>query len=51
MATSLTVRRDLGHTSTDPDAMLSTHNQAEQNGRQRLEGYLSCQQRLALAIA
>jgi hypothetical protein len=26
--------------------------QAEQNGyRQRLEGYLSCQQRLALAVA
>jgi hypothetical protein len=27
-------------------------NQGEQNGcRQRLEGYLSCQQRLALAVA
>ncbi len=29
-----------------------TTNQAEQNGcRQRLEGYLWCQQRLALAVA
>ncbi len=28
------------------------NNQGEQNGcRQRLEGYLSCQQRLALAVA
>ena len=34
--------------------MGTTHsaNQGEQNGcRQRLEGYLSCQQRLALAVA
>jgi hypothetical protein len=29
-----------------------TPTKAEQNGcRQRLEGYLSCQQRLALAVA
>jgi hypothetical protein len=28
------------------------HNEGEQNGcRQRLEGYLSCQQRLSLAVA
>jgi hypothetical protein len=33
-------------------AMTNTRKQAEQNGcRQRLEGYLSCQQRLALAVA
>jgi hypothetical protein len=35
-------------------ALDATHdtNQGEQNGcRQRLEGYLSCQQRLALAVA
>ena len=39
-------------------SLLSPHeqrtpiNQGEQNGcRQRLEGYLSCQQRLALAVA
>ena len=52
MATSLTVPRELGHTSTEADEQPSTHNQAEQNGcRQRLEGYLSCQQRLALAVA
>jgi hypothetical protein len=32
--------------------MLNITKQAEQNGcRQRLEGYLSCQQRLALAVA
>jgi hypothetical protein len=30
----------------------NTNTEAEQNGcRQRLEGYLSCQQRLALAVA
>ena len=31
---------------------VTTETQGEQNGcRQRLEGYLSCQQRLALAVA
>ena len=32
--------------------MITTTTKGEQNGcRQRLEGYLSCQQRLALAVA
>jgi hypothetical protein len=32
--------------------MTTPTNKGEQNGcRQRLEGYLSCQQRLALAVA
>jgi hypothetical protein len=32
--------------------MNTTNNEGEQNGcRQRLEGYLSCLQRLALAVA
>jgi hypothetical protein len=31
---------------------MNRNNKGEQNGcRQRLEGYLSCQQRLALAVA
>ena len=43
--------RSLAESKRDEAAIRNDRN-AEQNGcRQRLEGYLSCQQRLALAVA
>ena len=55
-ATTLrTSRRGHAHSRTEcppPSSDAINTNQGEQNGcRQRLEGYLSCQQRLALAVA
>jgi hypothetical protein len=42
----------LASIQTNHDYRTPPPNKAEQNGcRQRLEGYLSCQQRLALAVA
>jgi hypothetical protein len=41
-----------GHETPPRQSPMIPPTKAEQNGcRQRLEGYLSCQQRLALAVA
>ena len=46
----LQTHRELGH--EDEHEHDYRENKGEQNGcRQRLEGYLSCQQRLSLAVA